>query len=214
MLLPRTLLSLVSLLSFAFGYKDLSDDTLQRLPGPGIDFDIKKGPLLAPILRPRVSGTEGNIAVRQHFIDFFKAHLPDWKIELHNSTSTTPVSGGKQVPFVNIVATRDPPGSFEGDVARLALVAHYDSKYTPEGFIGAVDSAAPCAMIMHIARSIDAALAKKWAATSKDDFDVEHKGVQILLLDGEEAFQTWTDTDSLYGARYAVFLFLLTRSTD
>lgn len=27
-------------------------------------------------------------------------------------------------------------------------------------------------------------------------------GVQILLLDGEEAFQSWTDTDSLYGARY------------
>ena len=205
MLLPRTLLSLASLLSFAFGYKDLSDDTLQRLPGPGIDFDIKKGPLLAPILRPRVSGTEGNIAVRQHFIDFFKAQLPDWKIELHNSTSTTPVSGGREIPFVNIVATRDPPGSLEGDVARLALVAHYDSKFTPEGFIGAVDSAAPCAMIMHIARSIDAALSKKWAATGKDDFDVEHKGVQILLLDGEEAFQTWTDTDSLYGARYAAF---------
>jgi glutaminyl-peptide cyclotransferase len=26
-------------------------------------------------------------------------------------------------------------------------------------------------------------------------------GIQILLLDGEEAFQSWTDTDSLYGAR-------------
>ena len=30
----------------------------------------------------------------------------------------------------------------------------------------------------------------------------EEKGVQILLLDGEEAFLTWTHTDSLYGARY------------
>ena len=26
-------------------------------------------------------------------------------------------------------------------------------------------------------------------------------GIQILLLDGEEAFQSWTDTDSTYGAR-------------
>lgn len=103
---------------------------------------------------------------------------------------------------MNIIATRDPPGSHEGDVSRLALVAHYDSKFTPKGFIGAIDSAAPCAMIMHVARSIDAALTKKWADGSGDDFDAEHKGVQILLLDGEEAFQSWTDTDSLYGARY------------
>ena len=57
-------------------------------------------------------------------------------------------------------------------------------------------------MIMHIARSIDAALTKKWAAADKDDFEVEHKGLQILFLDGEEAFKSWTDDDSLYGARY------------
>lgn len=125
---------------------------------------------------------------------------------MHNSTSTTPVSKGNEVPFVNFIATRDPPGSMEGDVSRLALVAHYDSKYTPEGFIGATDSAAPCAMILHIARSIDAALTKRWAEAKEDDFEVEHKGVQVLLLDGEEAFKSWTDTDSLYGARYAVQL--------
>lgn len=195
------LLSVVSFLSLGSAYHDLSDDTLKSLPGPGHDFDIKEGALLAPILVPRVSGTEGNRAVRQHFVDFFKSHLPEWRLELHNSTSTTPVSQGKEIPFVNLIATRDPPGSLEGDVSRLALVAHYDSKYTPEGFIGAVDSAAPCAMILHIARSIDAALTKKWAAADGDDFDVEHKGVQILLLDGEEAFRSWTDTDSLYGAR-------------
>jgi hypothetical protein len=32
----------------------------------------------------------------------------------------------------------------------------------------------------------------------------EEKGVQILLLDGEEAFVQWTSTDSLYGARYGL----------
>jgi len=203
MLFAFALLSLVSFLSLGYAYQGLSDHTLKHLPGPGDDFDIKKGSLLAPILVPRVSGTEGNVAVRQHFLDFFKSQLPEWRLEMHNSTSTTPVSKGKEVPFVNIIATRDPPGSSEGDVSRLALVAHYDSKYTPTGFIGATDSAAPCAMILHIARSIDAALTKKWAAADPDDFDVEHKGVQILLLDGEEAFKSWTDSDSLYGARYA-----------
>ncbi|KAL6712372.1 hypothetical protein ACN47E_000249 [Coniothyrium glycines] len=199
---PVALLSLCSVfLALGSAYHDLSDDTLRNLPGPGDDFDIKKGSLLAPILVPRVSGTDGNVAVRQHFLDFFTTELPEWRVELQNSTSVTPVSGDKQVPFVNVIATRDPPGSLQGDVSRLALVAHYDSKYTPEGFIGATDSAAPCAMILHVARSIDAALTKKWSANAGHDFDVEHKGVQILLLDGEEAFKTWTDTDSLYGAR-------------
>ncbi|KAF1830947.1 hypothetical protein BDW02DRAFT_601214 [Decorospora gaudefroyi] len=202
MLFAFALLSLGSWLGrLAYAYQDLSDETLKKLPGPGDDFDIKKGSILAPILVPRVSGTEGNAAVRQHFVDFFKTHLPEWTISLHNSTSTTPVSNGKEVPFVNLIATRDPPGTAEGDVSRLALVAHYDSKYTPTGFIGATDSAAPCAMILHVARSIEAALAKKWAATPDDDLDAEHRGVQILLLDGEEAFKSWTDSDSLYGAR-------------
>ena len=104
------LLSFTSLCSLGHAYHDLSDDTLRNLPGPGKDFDIKNGALLAPILVPRVSGTEGNAAVRQHFVDFFKTNLPEWRIELHNSTSTTPTSKGKEVPFVNLIATRDPPG--------------------------------------------------------------------------------------------------------
>jgi glutaminyl-peptide cyclotransferase len=203
MLFASALLSLALFLCLGCAYQDISDESLKKLPGPGTDFDIKTGAILAPILRPRVSGTEGNVAVRQHFIDFFRAQLPEWRIELHNSTSTTPVSNGKEVPFVNFIATRDPPGALQGDVSRLALVAHYDSKLTPDGFIGATDSAAPCAMIMHVARSLDAALTKKWASSTHDDFDVDHKGLQILFLDGEEAFKSWTDDDSLYGARYA-----------
>ena len=93
----------------------------------------------------------------------------------------------------------------DGEVGRLALVAHYDSKLTPEGFIGAIDSAAPCAMLLHAARSIDAALTKKWEkmaaeGASSDDLE-EHRGIQILLLDGEEAFATWNKDDSVYGSR-------------
>lgn len=201
MLFLSTLLGFVQLVPLAIAYSALSDATLRSLPRPGADFDIKKGALLAPILRPRVSGTEGNRAVRQHFVDFFKKELPEWRLELHNSTSTTPTSGGKKIPFVNLIATRDPPGSNPGDVGRLAVVAHYDSKLTPEGFIGATDSAAPCAMLMHMARNVDAALTKMWAKKA-DELELdEQKGVQILFLDGEEAFKSWTDTDSLYGAR-------------
>ncbi|KAF2691761.1 hypothetical protein K458DRAFT_482473 [Lentithecium fluviatile CBS 122367] len=201
MVFIRALLSLVSLLTLGAAYSAVSDDTLKSFPSPSDEFNIKTGKILAPILRTRVSGTEGSTAVLQHFLDFFKNELPEWKVELHNSSSTTPVSNGKEVPFVNVIATRDPPSTGVGDVGRLALVAHYDSKLTPEGFIGAIDSAAPCAMILHTARSIDKALTKKWAAGDGADDLEEKKGVQILLLDGEEAFQSWTATDSLYGAR-------------
>ena len=185
-------------------YSTLSDDTLHAIPGPGDDFNIKTGKLLAPILRPRVPGSPGSAAVLSHFVDFFKTSLPKWHISLQNSTSRTPATGDKEIPFVNLIASRDPPWSKPGDVGRLTLVAHYDSKLTPEGFIGATDSAAPCAMLMHAARSVDDALTRKWGAMQAKDTHVgveEHRGIQIIFLDGEEAFASWTNEDSLYGAR-------------
>ncbi|KAF2264463.1 hypothetical protein CC78DRAFT_533299 [Lojkania enalia] len=203
MLFYSTLLRLAGLLCLSAAYSTLSDDTLKSIPGPGDDFDVKKGSILAPILQTRVSGTPGNAAVLQHFVGFFKTNLPKWNLEFHNSTSTTPTSNGKEIPFVNLIATRDPPGAQVGEVGRLTLVAHYDSKLEPKGFIGATDSAAPCAMLLHTARTLDAALTKKWESIATDGLDEldEQKGVQILLLDGEEAFVSWTATDSLYGSR-------------
>jgi glutaminyl-peptide cyclotransferase len=193
------------LVSSVTSLASLSDDTLRNLAEPGNDFDIYNGALLAPILKPRVPGSRGSTEVLQHFVDFFSQSLPAWNITYQNSTQKVDALGGKIVPFVNLIATRDPPWSNSGDVGRLALVAHYDSKMSPEGFIGATDSAAPCAMLMHAARSIDAALTKKWTAMD-DATELEQgleadKGIQIILLDGEEAFVDWTDTDSLYGSR-------------
>ncbi|KAA8631034.1 hypothetical protein SMACR_01971 [Sordaria macrospora] len=168
-------------------YQALSDTQLQAVPGPlESDFDIKNGAgLLAPILIPRVPGTPGQAKVQKHFVDFFSRNLSEWEISWQNSTATTPLSGSKQVPFQNLIFRREPPWTKErgpGRAALLTLVAHYDSKISPEGFIGATDSAG---------------LGK---GSGKEDPKRE-VGVQILLLDGEEAFKEWTDTDSLYGAR-------------
>ncbi|KAL8917643.1 MAG: hypothetical protein Q9208_007824 [Pyrenodesmia sp. 3 TL-2023] len=188
----------------AAAYTPLSDESLRAIPNPGNDFNIETGKLLSPILQPRVPGTPGSIAVQNHFVNFFKTELPKWNIELQNSSSKTPVSGGKEIPFVNVIMTRDPPWTTPGFASRLTLVAHYDSKLTPKGFIGATDSAAPCAMIMHAARSIDAALTAKWEKMQADGVDLEfedHQGIQIIFLDGEEAFKVWTSEDSLYGAK-------------
>ncbi|XWW95201.1 hypothetical protein V2A60_003155 [Cordyceps javanica] len=183
----------------------LTDDDLRNIPSPGTDFDIEDGKLLAPILIPRVPGTPGQVKAQAHLVDFFKTNLPEWQQIWHNSTSKTPATGDRDVPFNNLIFRRDPPWAKVGDVGRLTLVAHYDSKLTPEGFIGATDSAAPCAMLLHAARSLDEAIQAKWKAMEADgeaDTSLEPAtGLQIVFLDGEEAFVQWTDDDSLYGAR-------------
>ena len=76
----------------------------------------------------------------------------------------------------------------------LVLSAHYDTKMSPEGFIGATDSAVPCAMLLHLALTMDTLLPGV-------DADPELT-LQMIFFDGEEAFISWTSTDSLYGSRY------------
>lgn len=210
MLVARTLLLLQPLVllswfaSSAFAYTALSDHFLKLVPPGGDDFDIENGKLLAPILIPRVPGTPGQVAAQEHFVNFFREALPRWSIEWFNSTGKTPVTGDRDIPFQNLLFKREPPWVQEGQSNLLTLVAHYDSKITPTGFIGATDSAVPCAILMHVARSIDRFITQmhdEMSALGEGGTVPMDMGVQILLLDGEEAFLQWTETDSLYGAR-------------
>jgi glutaminyl-peptide cyclotransferase len=188
----------------AAAHTELSDHFLSLIPSGGDDYDIHDGKLLAPILIPRVPGTDGQTKVQEHFVNFFRTELPSWDVEWYNSTGTTPATGSRELPFANLLFKREPPWVKEGDGHLLTLVAHYDSKIAPEGFIGATDSAAPCAMLMHVARTLDGYLDSLWDQLKPQADNGEpglNVGVQILLLDGEEAFVSWTATDSLYGSR-------------
>ena len=206
------------LLGASQAYNTLSEKSLRSLPSPGSDFDIHNGSLLAPILQPRVPGSPGSAAVLEHFVSFFRTSLPEWHLEFQNLTSKTPATGDTDLPFVNLIARRDPPWAGAGEVGRLTLAAHYDSKMDPPGFIGAIDSAAPCAMILHAARTVNDALTKKWArmraegAADNAGLGDEEKGVQVIFLDGEEAFKQWSETDSLYGARYGEKLYFFLKN--
>lgn len=205
---PRTPTLLITLLTCLLprpsrSYTPLPASSLPLIPSPGSDLDPTTGALLAPLLIPRVPGTPGSAAARRHFLDFFTTHLPLWTVTTHNTTSKTPATGDTLVPFTNLILRRDPPWAASGDVARLTLVAHYDTLYRPEGFVGAVDSAASCALLMHVARSVDGALTRRWEGEGEGDgLGGEEVGVQILLLDGEEAWESWTEEDSLYGSRW------------
>jgi glutaminyl-peptide cyclotransferase len=84
----------------------------------------------------------------------------------------------------------------------LTLAAHYDSKNVPEGFVGATDSAVPCAILMHVARSIDQYVTQmhdEMAELGEGGTVEMDMGVQILLLDGKEAFDE--RAPELYGSR-------------
>jgi glutaminyl-peptide cyclotransferase len=205
-------LSLLSILLLshtrpASAYKPLSDNFLRAIPSPGDAIDPRSGPLLAPILIPRVPGTAGQTTAQQHFANYFQSQLPKWDFQWQNSTSQTPISGGAELPFANMIFKREPPWVKPGQANMLTLVAHYDSKIQPEGFIGATDSAAPCAMMMFVAQVIDVYVQRMYDEMSElqEGGTVEmDMGIQLIFLDGEEAFERWTDEDSLYGSRYVL----------
>lgn len=71
-------------------------------------------------------------------------------------------------------------------------------------FVGATDSAAPCAMMLDLAEALNPLLEKRTArleAGEEEDEDIADTTLQLVFFDGEEAFVEWTDTDSIYGAR-------------
>lgn len=182
----------------------VSDAMLAKLasvdPAPRLD-PSNSASLLSRILIPRVPQTDNSTRVRDGII----RALPQggkWHVEQQAFDTKTPLGPRR---MTNVVATRDPSAA-----RRLVLAAHYDSKYFPEnspehGFLGATDSAAPCAMLVDLAVAIDAELdaytqqlAKKRGNSLTRAQDIT---LQLVFFDGEEAFQSWSDTDSVYGAR-------------
>ena len=75
---------------------------------------------------------------------------------------------------------------------------------TVQQFVGATDSAMPCALMLDLAEVLDPLLdsrLKRLEDGLEDDEDVSETTLQLVFFDGEEAFKDWTDTDSIYGAR-------------
>lgn len=130
----------------------------------------------------RVVGTPSHAEVRKYISSTLKAL--GWFVEEHDFEQNTPI-GAKR--FVNIVAKLSNQAS-----RYLVLAAHYDSLMMP-GFIGATDSAVPCAMLLNLAQVMHPFLNQH--KYSKD------VSLKLVFFDGEEAFEHWSDTDSIYGAK-------------
>lgn len=169
-------------------YKALSNESLKHLTKLNDPERLSvNGTLMKPLLVERISGTPENVKVREFIVDHF-VNL-GWHVELDEFEDMTPL--GKR-SFANIIVTHNPDKP-----SRLVLAAHYDSMYSPDfEFIGATDSAVPCGILMNIAETLNDIL-----SDSSSNYRQKDKTLQIIFFDGEEAFQSWTATDSIYGAR-------------
>jgi len=138
------------------------------------------------ILIERVPDTDGSKTVR----DFISNEMSDlgWTIEEDAFEEDTVIG---KVKFTNIIATLNPNAP-----RRLVLVCHYDSKISPKGFLGATDSAVPCAQMINLAHTM------KMDLDDQKSLKDNELTLQFLFLDGEEAFIQWTSTDSIYGSRH------------
>lgn len=160
----------------------------------GADLDYFANDLASPrnlrdhvgnILIPRVSGTQGNKQVREYISEQMRSL--DWQVDVVSHTQDTVI--GKKVSFHNVIATLDPAAP-----RRLVLACHYDSLNKPKGFLGATDSAVPCAQMLNLAHAMDRDL--------KEDKNRRNEvTLQLIFFDGEEAFVRWSRTDSTYGSR-------------
>ncbi|KAG4086536.1 hypothetical protein H8356DRAFT_1434448 [Neocallimastix lanati (nom. inval.)] len=161
-----------------------------------VNLNIKTGELLTPLLVERVVGTESHKKVQEFIVNHFKGL--QWEMEKDTFDAETPL-GTKT--FNNYIFTKNPLSE-----RRIVLAAHYDSKYFKnEVFIGATDSAAPCAILMDIAESLNFALENHQKKIERKEGKEGLKNsttIQMIFFDGEEAFENWTNTDSIYGSRH------------
>lgn len=107
-----------------------------------------------------------------------------WSTEQNEFYDETPHG---RMKFTNIISRLNPHAK-----RYLTVACHYDSK-DMENFVGATDSAVPCAIMMNLANSLHAQI-----QTVKNS----ELSLQYIFLDGEEAFIKWNERDSIYGARH------------
>ncbi|GAA5970171.1 hypothetical protein JCM11641_000299 [Rhodosporidiobolus odoratus] len=185
-------------------YSPLSDSTLIQLTQLS-DLDATldwshTSSVLAKMLVPRAVGSKNLTRVQNMVEQQFRGL--GWHVEKDTFDDTTPYG---EKTFSNLIFTHDP-----STPRRLVLAAHLDSKYFPtspeDQFIGATDSAAPCAMLVDLAVALtpwlDARKRRIASQGGEEGRETQAETLQIVFFDGEEAFQDWTATDSIYGARH------------
>ena len=127
---------------------------------------------------PRVAGSPGGVKARQYIVDTLRAAGVTVRVEPFDAD--TPHG---RLPMANIVAVL--PGR-RPDV--ILIAGHYDTKWFREfRFVGANDGGSSAALLIEVARCLRE--------------QPREYTYWIAWFDGEEARESWTPIDSLYGSR-------------
>ena len=134
-------------------------------------------------LGPHPAGSEA-IAKARDYIEEQLRHS-GWQVTRQAFTDDTP--RGK-IHFVNLIARF--PGDTNPASPLLLLCSHYDTKlFDTIRFVGANDGGSSTGLLLELARVLGQhpSFARK---------------VELAFFDGEEAYESFSDTDGLYGSRY------------
>jgi guanyl-specific ribonuclease Sa len=133
---------------------------------------------------PRYIGSENHKKLERYILDHLRDdHLNGDQVEDDAFTADTPE--GKFL-VRNIIAKF--PGTKDGIIV---IFGHYDTNYPLRntGYVGANDGGSSTAILLEFANQL--------REKKRDGYNV-----WLVWTDGEEAVKTWTDTDSVYGARH------------
>jgi Zn-dependent M28 family amino/carboxypeptidase len=126
----------------------------------------------------RPPGSPGHQKAEQ----YIKSKLAGDNVEVDSFTAKTPAG---EFPIHNIIAKF--PGKKDGIIV---IAGHYETNYPlPKNFVGANDGGSTTGLMLELADQLRGK-------------QLDGYSVWLLFTDGEEAFKTWTETDSLYGTRH------------
>jgi glutaminyl-peptide cyclotransferase len=128
---------------------------------------------------PRWPTSPGHIKAEEFLRDHFKHD----QLEEDTFTANTPIG---PVPLRNFIVRF--PGKKDGVIV---LATHYETNYPLRNinFVGANDGASTTGLLLTIADQL--------RGKTLDGYSV-----WLVFFDGEEAFQTWSASDSTYGSRH------------
>lgn len=126
---------------------------------------------------PRPVGSSGHRKLESYLRSQLKAD----SVEVDEFTAATPAGA---FPMHNYLARY--PGTKDGVIV---IATHYDTLFPQKDFVGANDGGSGSGLLLE--------LANQFRGRRR-----EGPSVWLVWLDGEEAFQKWSATDSLYGSRH------------
>jgi glutaminyl-peptide cyclotransferase len=130
---------------------------------------------------PRYVSSPGHAKVEA----YLRSKLKGDDLQEDKFTTTTPDGN---FPMTNYIAKF--PGTKDGVIV---IAGHYDTIFNRKDFVGANDGGSSTAILLELANQFRSQLKNG----KRNGYSV-----WLVWLDGEEAFQHWTDTDSTYGSRH------------